>query len=87
MGSTLSLSAIISPTNATIKTVTWTSSNTDIAKVSATGVVTPVALGSVTITATTTDGNFTATKDLTVIYGVTSITLDKTSTYLKLGAE
>ncbi|GKU29134.1 hypothetical protein CFB3_12400 [Clostridium folliculivorans] len=85
MGSTLTLGTVFAPTTATIKTVTWSSSNEAVAKVSATGVVTPVAPGTVTITTKTTDGGFTATKDLTVIYGVTSITLDKTSTYLRLG--
>ncbi|GFZ32336.1 hypothetical protein CSC2_28620 [Clostridium zeae] len=85
MGSTLTLGTTIAPTTATIKTVTWSSSNEAIAKVSATGVVTPVATGTVTITAKTTDGGFTATKDLTVIYGVTGITLDKTSAYVRLG--
>nr|WP_274600933.1 Ig-like domain-containing protein [Clostridium yunnanense] len=85
MGSTLTLGTTIAPTTATIKTVTWSSSNEAIAKVSTTGLVTPVAPGTVTITAKTTDGGFTGTKDLTVIYGVTGITLDKTSTYLRLG--
>jgi uncharacterized protein YjdB len=85
MGSTLTLGTTIAPTTATIKTVTWSSSNEAVAKVSTTGVVTPVATGTVTITAKTTDGGFTATKDLTVIYGVTSITLDKTTAYVRLG--
>ncbi|GFP74482.1 Ig-like domain-containing protein [Clostridium fungisolvens] len=85
MGSTLTLGTTIAPSTATIKTVTWSSSNEAIAKVSSTGVVTPVATGTVTITAKTIDGGFTATKDLTVIYGVTSITLDKTSAYVRLG--
>jgi uncharacterized protein YjdB len=85
MGSTLALSTVFAPTNATIKTVSWSSSNLSIAKVNTTGVVTPVAPGQVTMTATTTDGSFIATKNITVIYGVTSITLDKTTTYLRLG--
>ncbi|MDS0527803.1 Ig-like domain-containing protein, partial [Clostridium sp. SHJSY1] len=84
MGSTLTLGTTITPSTATIKTVTWTSSDTNIIKVSSTGVVTPVTTGSATITATTTDGNFVATKNLTVIYGVTSITLDKISATIKL---
>ncbi|ADL50966.1 Ig-like domain-containing protein [Clostridium cellulovorans] len=85
MGTPLTLTTAFAPTNATIKTVTWSSSNEAIAKISATGVVTPVAIGSVTITAKTTDGSFTSTKTLNVVYGVTSVTLDKTIATLKVG--
>jgi uncharacterized protein YjdB len=86
IASTLALTATINPTNATIKTVIWTSSKPEIARVGTTGIVTPVAPGTATITATTTDGNKSATKVLTVIYAVTSVTLDKTSVSLKVGA-
>ncbi|ADL50967.1 Ig-like domain-containing protein [Clostridium cellulovorans] len=85
MGATLTLTSTVTPTTATIKTVTWSSSNQSIAKVSTTGVVTPVAPGTVTITAKTTDGGFTASKNLEVIYGITTITLDKTTAILKVG--
>ena len=57
--------ATVAPTNATNKTVTWTTSNAAVATVSA-GYVTAVAAGSATITVTTTDGNFTATCEVTV---------------------
>ena len=59
------LTATVAPTNATNKTVTWTTSNAAVATVSA-GYVTAVAAGSATITVTTTDGNFTATCEVTV---------------------
>lgn len=50
-GSTGSLTAIVTPENATDKTVTWTSSNTDVATVN-NGTVTAVGVGTATITAT-----------------------------------
>ncbi|MDP4142858.1 MAG: Ig-like domain-containing protein [Bacillota bacterium] len=85
MGTTSTLAPVISPTNATIKTVTWSSSDETIVKVSSAGVLTPVASGTATITVKTTDGGYTGTCAVTVIYGVSSITLDQTSTYLKVG--
>ena len=49
--------ATVKPTNATNKKVTYKSSNPKVAKVSAKGVVTPVAKGAATITATAKDGS------------------------------
>jgi len=66
IGRKLQLEATITPENATNKTVTWTSSNPEVATVDANGLVTAVANGTCTITATTTDGNFTATCNITV---------------------
>lgn len=57
--------ATISPTNATSKNVTWTSSNKDVATV-ADGVVTAVAEGTATITATSNNGK-KATTTVTVL--------------------
>ncbi|MGE7120732.1 Ig-like domain-containing protein [Peribacillus sp. NPDC046944] len=54
------LTETIKPSNATNKQVTWTSSNTKVAKVSGSGVVHSVSAGSTTITVTTKDGNFKA---------------------------
>ena len=66
-GQTLQLTATVTPDNATDKSVTWTSSNTAVATVSNTGLVTAVANGSATITATTADGSrLTATCTVTV---------------------
>ena len=65
-GDTDTLTATVSPANATNKSVTWKSSNTGVATVSASGLVTAVSAGSATITVTTQDGNKTASYNLTV---------------------
>ena len=63
-GETGTLTATVAPSNATDKSVTWTSSNTAVATVS-NGTVTAVAAGSATITATTSNGK-TATATVSV---------------------
>jgi len=60
------LTAIISPVTATNKIVTWTTSDTTIAKVDATGKVTGINIGTATITATSVDGSKMATCNVTV---------------------
>lgn len=65
-GLTSQLAVTVSPTDATNKSVTWKSSNTDAASVDANGVVTAVSPGTSTITVTTTDGGFTDTCAVTV---------------------
>jgi uncharacterized protein YjdB/glycosidase len=65
-GNTQQLTVTISPANATNKTVTWSSSNTAIATVNSSGLVTAVSAGTATITATTQDGNKTASAAITV---------------------
>ncbi len=55
-GQTAQLSASVSPSNATNKSVTWSSSNSNVATVS-NGMVTAVGNGSATITATAADGS------------------------------
>lgn len=60
VGKTVTLIPTISPSNATNKNVTWSSSNTNIATVSG-GTVTGVAAGTATITVTTVSGSKTAT--------------------------
>lgn len=57
VGATTQLAVSILPVNATNQGVAWSSSNTNVATVSASGLVTMVAAGSATITATAADGS------------------------------
>ena len=66
VGETTTLTPTVAPATATDKSVTWLSSNTSVATVSNSGVVTAVGAGTATITVTTTDGAFTATCTVTV---------------------
>ncbi len=77
---TAELSVEIPPVTTTNKVVTWKSDNEAIATVDANGVVTAIAVGETTITATTTDdSNLSAYCKVTVIPTLAnSITLDKT---------
>ena len=83
VGETLTLTAKVNPSNATDKTVNWSTSDASVVTVSD-GVVTAIKLGSATITAKA--GDKTATCSVTVVpTPVTSVTLNKTSTSLKVG--
>ena len=66
VGNTTTIKAIVTPDDATEKAVTWTSSDDTVATVDSNGVVTGVKVGTATITATTIDGNFTATCEVNV---------------------
>lgn len=85
-GATGTLVATIAPTTATNKNVTWTSSDETYATVED-GVVTPLAIGGATITATTEDGGFTDTCNIIVTISVTGVTLDKDTLSLIAGGE
>lgn len=67
LGQTSLLTATILPQNATNQKISWTSSDESIATVDQTGLVTSVAVGSVTITVTAEDGDLTAASAITVI--------------------
>ncbi len=85
-GDSATLTATVSPDDATNKNITWTSSDNAIATVDATGKVTAVKAGKATITATTSNPNVTATCEVTVSPILAeSVTLDATTAELKVG--
>lgn len=64
-GEKTTLTATITPSDATTKDIIWTSDNETVATVTD-GVVSGLSAGSATITVTTEDGNYSATCDVTV---------------------
>ena len=66
IGETLTLTATVTPDDATDKSVTWSSSDVKIATVDEDGTVTAVAEGEAVITVKTTDGGYTAECKVTV---------------------
>ncbi len=66
VGQTETLTATINPNNATNKTVTWSSSDTNVASVDNNGVVTAKAEGTAIITVRTEDGGKTASCEVSV---------------------
>lgn len=79
-GASAQITPVFTPSNATDKTVTWTSSNNSVASVDASGNVTALKPGVTTITAKAADGGFTAS----CIVKVTSKTR---SVFLKINPE
>lgn len=66
VGNSTQLTANVSPSNATNKSVKWSSSNTGVATVNGNGQVTGVGVGTTTITCRSSDGNATASCTVTV---------------------
>ena len=86
VGKTSTITPTILPSDATIKTVKWTSSNYDVANVDSAGKVTAIAPGYAVITGKTKDGSFTAKTEVLVIQPVRGVKLNKSSAYLNLNA-
>ncbi|MEL6918832.1 MAG: Ig-like domain-containing protein, partial [Bacteroidota bacterium] len=88
IGGTIALEATISPSDATNTGIDWSSSDSNIATVNADGLVTAIAEGQATITATTVDGGFTDTAVITVeesVISVTGLTLSPKTQTLEIG--
>lgn len=86
-GEIATLTAVVSPSNATNKNVRWVSSNAAVASVEG-GKVTALKVGSATITVTTEDGGKTANCQVSVnpkIVNVESVSLDRTELTLTEG--
>src|SRR5690606_22109942 len=73
-GNSRTLTATITPVNATNKKVEWQSSDNAIATVDSNGKVTAVNAGTATITVTTEDGNMTATCSVKVFDATSAFT-------------
>ncbi|CAM3602756.1 MULTISPECIES: family 16 glycosylhydrolase [Paenibacillus] len=67
VGQSVQLNANVAPSNATNKQVTWSVASGNIASVSPSGLVTGLAPGTTTVTATTADGTKTASSTITVV--------------------
>ena len=86
VGKTYKLVPTISPSNATLKNVSWKSSNSKIASVDKNGVVKGIKAGTATITCTTNDSGKTAKCEITVKNVVaSSVALNKTNITITTG--
>ncbi|MCH5211457.1 MAG: Ig-like domain-containing protein [Oscillospiraceae bacterium] len=84
-GKTVNVKAEVSPFDASKKSVIWSSANEAVATV-ANGIITGVSEGKTTITATTVDGGFTATCEVTVYANhVTAVSVDPKTLELGTG--
>lgn len=79
LGKTLTLTPTFTPSNATNKIVTWSSSDESVATVDNAGKITPKKIGSTIITVTSQDGNKKATCTVTVTSATTSSDSDTTN--------
>ena len=84
-GSTYQLKATINPSNASNKGVTWKSTNSSIATVSSSGLVTAKKNGTAKIICTSNDGKYTAVCKITVKTKVNGVSLDRTKTTVYVG--
>jgi len=85
VGSTSSLTVSVSPSNAVLKGVTWTSNSSAIARVEPGGRIVPVSAGTATITAISDSGAKVASCVVTVSVPVKSVALAEQRFTLKIG--
>lgn len=85
----LDISAALTPANATDKSLEWSSSDPEVASIAPgaalRAVIKPLKPGKTTITATTKDGGFTASCEVTVKRHVSGVSLNKASLTLYVG--
>ena len=85
IGKTLQLTATVSPSTATAKDLTWSSSMSSVASVNSSGLVTAISDGTTTITASA-DGK-TGSCQIEVLAPLKGITLSTTTLGLVVGQE
>ncbi len=85
-GAEETLSFTLTPTDATLKTATWSSSDEAVATVNKNGKITAVAPGTATITVTTNDSAKTATCTVTVPVRVTGVTISPKTLEINAGS-
>ncbi len=85
IGESESLTATVLPSDASDKSVTWTSSNAAVAGVSADGKVTANKAGTAVVTVKTVDGGCQATCTVTVKQHVSSVSVNKKELSLYIG--
>lgn len=76
IGDTFTLTAYITPANATNRNVKWTSSDESIATVNTDGVISAVSVGTTTISVTTECGNLTASTEVVITYSEIGVEID-----------
>lgn len=81
------LTATVLPSTASDKSLTWSSSDPDVASVDADGLVTAHKPGTAVITVATGDGNFTASCTVSVRIPVTGVELDRDTLKLTVGGK
>ena len=86
IGEEFTLTATVAPADAADKTVMWTSDDSNVATVDE-GKVTAVAAGTANITVTTKDGGKTATCAVTVVNGVSGVSVNPKEKLLSIGEE
>ena len=87
-GESATVSATITPSDATNQNIFWSTSNASVATVE-NGLVKAISAGSATVKVTTEDGGRTATCEVTVkakVIDVTGVSLDKTALNLEMGS-
>ena len=86
-GLSKTLTATVEPADCTDKSIIWATSNNDVISVDDNGKVTAVTPGTATITATTADGKFSSSCEVTVVISISKLELNKTETTLIKGTE
>ena len=84
-GETKQFSAVVTPLGASNKTVVWSSDNEAVATVDANGLVKAIAKGTATISATTQDGSFKASANISVAIPLTGVSFSQNSGMVQIG--